>query len=171
MKFNRTNVVTKTTQYLDIKTYFKKYLQSYLRWIYEQNNDFSEYLTTEEITNFFINELKHPLWFQYYLKVASFRCIVESNHYFEKYKKNAMKMVVEMPISLKEPIKHLTPVSMDVTYKNASASDATFAEDLGKELQLEIPGEIKEVDVVLLRQIYKPEYKPEKKGVFYVKQK
>lgn len=95
-------------KYLNIKTYFKKYLQSYLNWIYRQNDSFATFITTEELTDYFICELQHPLWFQLYLKVNPFRAFVETHNYIEKYKKNAEKMAIELEIIPKKNIIGLT---------------------------------------------------------------
>lgn len=153
MKFTRTQLATKNNQYLDIKTFFKKYLQSYLRWIYEQNSEFETYLTTEEICNFFIKEVKHPLWFQLYLKTTPFRVIIETNNYFDKYKKNANKMQVDVPIVLINPINHLTPVNIDMPYKKADNIDYQNAKYLVNKYKLEMLDEITEVDATLLKQV------------------
>jgi len=155
MRFSKptAKVATKKNQYLDIKTFFKKYIQSYLRWIYEQNSDFEETLETEELTDFFINELAHPLWFQLYLKSAPFRVMVEVNNYIQKYKKNANRMEVTTPIILIEHISNLTPVTMDVTYKPAEDVEKQTAEYLSNHYGLKMPEEITEVDAILLNQV------------------
>lgn len=156
MKFSTRKAVktaTKKNQYLDIKTYFKKYIQSYLRWIYEQNSDFEENIKTEELTDFFINELAHPLWFQLYLKSAAFRVMVEVNNYIQKYKKYANRMEVAIPIILIEPISNLTPVTIDITYKPAEGSEKQTAEYLSGHYKLRMPEVITEVDAILLNQV------------------
>ncbi len=153
MKLNRTKVATKNNQYIDLKTYFKKYIQSYLRWLYEQNSDFAANLTTQELTNFFFNKLEHPLWFQLYLSLVSFRIITETDNYIEKYKTNASKMLVDIPIVLKEKITYLSPVTIDVTYKKASDEDITDIQPIISTFKLKKPEKITEVDVALVNKL------------------
>lgn len=159
MRFIKKNIATRNNQYVDIKTFFKKYLQSFLRWIYEQNNEFDKTLETEEICNFFINEVSHPLWFQLYIKLVPFRVVVETNNYIDKYKKNASKMEVEIPINLKTAINNLSPVSIDTVYKEASQDNIYQAMTIAERFKLMIPEKITEVDTTLLLQVYRTNMK------------
>ena len=155
MKLIRPQLATKENQYIDVKTYFKKYLQSYLRWMYEQNNDFMSALSTDEITNFFLNQICHPLWFQFYLKMVPFRVVVESSNYIEKYKKNASNMMVELPINLKKENKNLRPVQPCIRYKAATAKQSSDVAPIIKRYQLIKPDEITDVDVAILLEMVK----------------
>lgn len=73
-------------QQVDEKVIIEKYLQSFLCWIYKQNEDFAEYLTREEISNYFFNHLIHPVWFKEYMKNDTFRKSVEIDTYIHSYK-------------------------------------------------------------------------------------
>ena len=55
----------------------KKYMQSFLKWIYFQNSNYSKYLTREEISNYFFNQIKHPLWYEQ----PNFKKMVEIDKY------------------------------------------------------------------------------------------
>lgn len=67
------------------RTCLKEYIQSYVNWLYAQNEDFSNTLTHEEIVNYFLNELRHPLWFRLFLKADSFNLIVRVDLEIRKY--------------------------------------------------------------------------------------
>lgn len=42
---------------------FRQYIYSFLAWMHEQNPEYNKYLEPEEVTNFFLNQIKHPKWF------------------------------------------------------------------------------------------------------------
>ena len=162
MKLNRNantaNLATKDNQHIDVKTWYKKYIQSYLHWMYEQNNDFLGNLTTDELCNFFINELNHPLWFQLYLSLMTFRVIVETDNYIEKYKKNAEKMIVDIPIT---PIngEGITTVPASMIYKKADIKEIDDIRHYIDEYQLKMPDEVSEIDVALFGVLVRKEHK------------
>jgi len=59
----------------------KKYMQSFLKWIYFQNSNYTKYLTREEISNYFFNQIKHPLWYEQ----PNFKKMVEIDKYLNKH--------------------------------------------------------------------------------------
>ena len=73
----------------------KKYVQSFLCWIYRQNEDFSEYLTREEISNYFFTHLIHPVWFSIYMKENTFKKSVEIDRYIHSSKTKPADKVFE----------------------------------------------------------------------------
>lgn len=73
-------------QTVDEKLIIEKYMQSFLCWIYKQNEDFSLYLTREEISNYFFNHLIHPIWFEIYMKQGTFQKATTIDTYIHNYK-------------------------------------------------------------------------------------
>lgn len=140
MRFKKTNVnqsVVKTEQKneevkLTPKTYLKRYFQSYLSWMFQQNNQFFETLKIEEITNFFLQELEHPAWIELYLKRKPFYLITEANQYFLTYGDLAEVCPVSVPITLKHPFEGLEPVENPV-FPPASPDLSLFVSNLLRE--------------------------------------
>lgn len=108
----------------DFKVFFKRYLQSYLKWMYEQNPNFAKYLSTDEVTNFLLQNFVHPIWLQVMMQRKPDRILIEIADYIKKYSCNAEQMEIEMelhPISavsnyVKETeIPQLTHVSEEIS--------------------------------------------------------
>lgn len=153
MKFER-DVVDKSSYHINIKTYTKKYFQSYLAWLYEQNTEFAVYLHAEELTNFFVQEIQHPLWFQLFLQYEPLAMLAEINQYMERYKQEAHLMKQELPILLQNPIEGTLPTAC-LKYKEANLKDAQYASHVALQEHLQVPASITEVDVLLLRELSK----------------
>ena len=65
----------------------KQYLYSFLVWMYTQNSEYKNYVTAEEVTNYFIHNIKHPLWLKLVEEnlIDSFTFIVSVNDWITKY--------------------------------------------------------------------------------------
>lgn len=143
MKFVRKNIQNKTTSQdpvgirahkksytsADFKVFFKRYLQSYLKWMYEQNPNFAKYLSTDEVTNFLLQNFVHPIWLQVMIQRRPDRILIEIADYIKKYSCNAEQMEIEMelhPVStvsnyVKETkVPQLAHVSEDTLKTNCS---------------------------------------------------
>ena len=70
----------------------REYIQSFVVWLYTQNSDFAESLTHEEIINYFLEDLRHPLWFRLFLKVDPFNVIVRVDSEIRKYINHAYEL-------------------------------------------------------------------------------
>lgn len=64
---------------------FREYLQSFVSWMRLQNEAFCENLSMEEITNYFIGGLNHPLWLRIYMKNDPFSSLVRIDIFIRKY--------------------------------------------------------------------------------------
>lgn len=82
----------------DFKVFFKRYLQSYLKWMYEQNPNFAKYLSTDEVTNFLLQNFVHPIWLQVMIQRKPDRILIEIADYIKKYNCNAEQMEIEMEL-------------------------------------------------------------------------
>lgn len=76
--FKREKYVPKEVTY---ELILKKYMQSYLKWLYFQNPSCHKNLTQEEIVNYFFNKIEHPVWF----KEPTFASMVEITEYFKQH--------------------------------------------------------------------------------------
>lgn len=70
----------------------REYIQSYVGWLYAQNPDFAETLTHEEIVNYFLENVRHPIWFRLFLKVDPFNVIVRVDSEIRKYTNYAYEL-------------------------------------------------------------------------------
>ena len=70
----------------------REYIQSFMIWLYTQNPDFSNLLSQEEIVNYFLEDLRHPLWFRLFLKVDPFNVIVRVDSEIRKYIHHAYEL-------------------------------------------------------------------------------
>ena len=113
----------------DFKVFFKRYLQSYLKWMYEQNPNFAKYLSTDEVANFLLQNFVHPIWLQVMIRRKPDRILIEIADYIKKYSCNAEQMEIEMelhPVStvsnyVKETkVPQLAHVSEDTLKTNCS---------------------------------------------------
>lgn len=155
MQLKKNTTLTRKSQHLNVKTYLKKYFQSYLAWMYLQNTEFVETLTDEEITNFFLHSLSHPLWFSLYLEKEPFTLIMEATQYFHKFKENSSLMKYELPITMKkeiEGLKHMTAYE----YAPANASEQFYTQQIAKRYHVDCPSIITQVDATLLKQLMVP---------------
>ena len=82
----------------DFKVFFKRYLQSYLKWMYEQNPSFAKYLSVDETTNFLLQNFVHPIWLQVMIQRKPDRILIEIADYIKKYSCNAEQMEIEMEL-------------------------------------------------------------------------
>lgn len=82
----------------DFKVFFKRYLQSYLKWMYEQNPNFAKYLSIDEVTNFLLQNFVHPIWLQVVMQRKPDRILIEIADYIKKYSCNAEQMEIEMEL-------------------------------------------------------------------------
>ncbi|WP_286146341.1 hypothetical protein [Ileibacterium valens] len=78
----------------------KGFLQSYLRWLYEQNSEFAQNLTPEEISEFLLHQVFLPVWFQICLKQDSFFLLIEILQYIQVYASSAKNFSITQPIEL-----------------------------------------------------------------------
>lgn len=68
----------------------KQFLQSYLRWLYDENPNFTTNLTNDEITNYFLNKIHLPVWLNEKLTSnQSFSTIAKIAEYLARYKNDA----------------------------------------------------------------------------------
>lgn len=113
----------------DFKVFFKRYLQSYLKWMYEQNPNFAKYLSTDEVVNFLLQNFVHPIWLQVMIRRKPDRILIEIADYIKKYSCNAEQMEIEMelhPVSTvsnyakETKIPQLVHVSEDILNTNCS---------------------------------------------------
>lgn len=113
----------------DFKVFFKRYLQSYLKWMYEQNPNFAKYLSTDEVANFLLQNFVHPIWLQVMIRRKPDRILIEIADYIKKYSCNAEQMEIEMelhPVSTvsnyakETKIPQLVHVSEDILNTNCS---------------------------------------------------
>lgn len=146
-----------SAQYVDIKTFLKRYLQSYLSWLYLQNPEFSKTLTAEECTNFFLNEVVHPIWFQVYLKHRPLKLMSHINQYFVHNKDSAHLFNQFLAIQTKDDIEGLMP-STDVSYyAPAVGADKFWANMVAKNEHILLYTPVTNVDVKLLHQLNQKE--------------
>lgn len=78
----------------------KGFLQSYLRWLYEQNSEFAQNLTPEEISEFLLHQVFLPVWFHICLKQDSFFLLIEILQYIQVYASSAKNFSITQPIEL-----------------------------------------------------------------------
>ena len=72
---------------LSLGLILKQYVYSFLYWIYMQNPEYSEYLTPEDLTNYFLHKIDHPFWFVTMCEelIDGFDLIVDINDSIGKY--------------------------------------------------------------------------------------
>ena len=73
----------------DLDRALRGYVQSYIYWLYVQNENFSESLSSVELSNYFFKKLTHPLWFRVYFKFKPFFTMVYVDSCIKKYMYNA----------------------------------------------------------------------------------
>lgn len=150
---------------VDLTAYLRKYIQSYLYWLYIQNNKFEKRLSSEELTNFFFNEIEHPIWFIYLLQTNTFKICTEVNNYISRYKKKAELMEPEISIIPKHTEIAYTSIGWPVFPK----ATLMQKEQVLKELQgfsFTIPESMTQIDAILIHKI--SQYN-KKRGVVHVK--
>lgn len=81
---------------------FRKYYQSFIYWLWVQNENFAKNLTAEELTTYFLTGLNHPLWFRIRYKEYPFDVAVEAHAYIEEYMDHADELNYMFPIHPKE---------------------------------------------------------------------
>lgn len=124
-------------QPMDFMTYYKVYLQSYLRWLYEQNKEFSDTLSSEEITNFLLKDVIHPVWFEWYCANNALHLIADTTTYLNRYKKHAKQMAYRFPIRLKSRNPYVLDVQTQENWDTAEASDQQDIHDyLAKDIDI-----------------------------------
>lgn len=77
----------KQTLQKNIGDTYKEYLQSYLAWLHLQNPNFYNYLSNEEITNYFIHEIQLPNTVINYIQSSNPLDILSKTYeYLSRYK-------------------------------------------------------------------------------------
>lgn len=127
-------LIRKKEQDYDVLVYQKKYLQSYLKWLYNQNEDFNNYLTLDEIVNYFVKELTHPVWFQYLLYCNTFNVLADITAYFNEFKSEAAKFDSYLPIIVNKYYDGIQSVPAIENYgRRATDTQLSELEQLGIE--------------------------------------
>lgn len=67
----------------------RTYAQSYLKWLHTQNYRMKEMFSSEEIYNYFLLNLIHPIWFNIMLQTKPVNTIITCYNLIDKYKDNA----------------------------------------------------------------------------------
>jgi len=111
----------------------REYLQSFLKWLYNQNDEFATTLNDEEITNYLLNELNHPVWFKYLLKNEPFHLIVEANQYISEYKTHADCLRSSIKIKPKKELAYTDTKEVGLKMP-ATKSQITYLVSLNKKL-------------------------------------
>lgn len=109
----------------------KEYMQSFLKWIYVQNNDFCNTLNNEEISNYFMKQLNHPTWMKLLIEKNKFKMMVAIDNYINKYKSNAymFKELIQIePIILADYL----PTYNDKKHVNATPKQLYFLKSILK---------------------------------------
>lgn len=84
-------------------TYLKAYLQSLMKWTFEQNPEFAEYLQEDELATWYIHNMKHPKWFIYEFKKNPFKLVSDMTDYIRYYKDSASTYKILINVSCKIP--------------------------------------------------------------------
>ena len=139
-------------RHVTVSNTMKVYLQSYLRWLYEQNEDFADNLAMEECTDFFMHKVAHPLWYQLYSKYHPFTVLVETNQYLRNFAKEAPLFEPRMEIMLKEDIAHTAHVEY-VRLLRASEYDRKWMMRIAESENLYLPPKLTNADAEVLHQV------------------
>lgn len=84
--------------------FLKEYLQSLMKWTYNQNPEFAMYLNEDELTTWYIKNMKHPEWFIQEESKDFLNLIADMTDYIRQYKDNAQTFIQtdEIQCTLKE---------------------------------------------------------------------
>ena len=84
--------------------FLKEYLQSLLKWTYNQNPEFAMYLKEDELTTWYIKNMKHPEWFTQEESGDFLSLVADMTDYIRQYKDSAQTFIQtdEVQCTLKE---------------------------------------------------------------------
>lgn len=74
--------------------FLKRYIQSLLKWTYDNNPVFAENLSEDELTKWYINNIIHPEWFRLEIKKNPFETVADMTDYVRQYKDEASTFAV-----------------------------------------------------------------------------
>lgn len=74
--------------------FLKRYIQSLLKWTYDNNPVFAENLNEDELTKWYINNIIHPEWFRLEMKKNPFETVADMTDYVRQYKDEASTFAV-----------------------------------------------------------------------------
>ena len=74
--------------------FLKRYIQSLLKWKYDNNPVFAENLNEDELTKWYINNIIHPEWFRLEMKKNPFETVADMTDYVRQYKDEASTFAV-----------------------------------------------------------------------------
>lgn len=74
--------------------FLKRYIQSLLKWTYDNNPVFAENLNEDELTEWYINNIIHPEWFRLEMKKNPFETVADMTDYVRQYKDEASTFAV-----------------------------------------------------------------------------
>ena len=136
---------------INFQTEFKRYIQSYINWLYQQNEKAFEVLTSDEIFEYFIHSIEHPLWFQLFLKKYPFRGIAEIHNYLIKYGNQANMMRNDVAIYPLNNQIGLKPVVPRLTLQKAEGVELLWGQKIMRSENLKMPHVISTLDIQILK--------------------
>lgn len=74
--------------------FLKRYIQSLLKWTYDNNPVFAENLSEDELTKWYINNIIHPEWFRLEMKKNPFETVADMTDYVRQYKDEASTFAI-----------------------------------------------------------------------------
>lgn len=74
--------------------FLKRYIQSLLKWTYDNNPVFAENLNEDELTKWYINNIIHPEWFRLEMEKNPFETVADMTDYVRQYKDEASTFAV-----------------------------------------------------------------------------
>lgn len=86
-EFEEYETILKKSNELNTNLLFRQYIYSFLVWLHEQNPEYAQHLSPEEVSNYFLNEIRHPKWFVAFSEtlVERFKLLYVVNEYISKY--------------------------------------------------------------------------------------
>ena len=74
--------------------FLKRYIQSLLKWTYDNNPVFAENLNEDELTKWYINNIIHPEWFRLEMEKNPFETVADMTDYVRQYKDEASTFAI-----------------------------------------------------------------------------
>lgn len=85
--------------------FLKRYIQSLLKWTYDNNPVFAENLNEDELTKWYINNIIHPEWFRLEMKKNPFETVADMTDYVRQYKDEASTFAVREEFKPRRSVK------------------------------------------------------------------
>lgn len=86
--------------------FLKRYIQSLLKWTYDNNPVFAENLNEDELTKWYINNIIHPEWFRLEMKKNPFETVADMTDYVRQYKDEASIFAVREEFKPRRSVRH-----------------------------------------------------------------